>query len=110
MKGKNNYCKWVGYTKDGTAYKCIKREGHTGPCEIVQGIREEESEMRERKLYVWEGFCPDYTSGLAFAIAKTESDARRIVVETFGKEPWEWGELRVHSLDEKVGYAIVGGS
>ena len=23
------------------------------------------------KLFVWEGFCPDYTDGLAFAIAET---------------------------------------
>ena len=29
------------------------------------------------RLFVWDGFCPDYTSGLAFAIAEDETDARK---------------------------------
>ena len=31
------------------------------------------------KLFVWTRFCPDYTSGLAFAIAKDELEARRLI-------------------------------
>ena len=27
------------------------------------------------KLFIWDGFCPDYTGGLAFAIAKDEEEA-----------------------------------
>ena len=31
------------------------------------------------KLFVWTEFSPDYTSGLAFAIAKDEPEARKLV-------------------------------
>ena len=29
------------------------------------------------KLFIWTGFSPDYTGGLAFTIAKDEIDARK---------------------------------
>ena len=35
------------------------------------------------KLFIWTGFCPDYTGGLAFAIARDESDARKQIERLF---------------------------
>lgn len=61
------------------------------------------------KLYVWTKFCPDYTDGLAFAMAKDETEARKLVVKAYGYEPYTWGELHVHLLTKKVGYAVCGG-
>ena len=61
------------------------------------------------KLFIWTGFCPDYTSGLAFAIAKDEAEARKLVIKNFGMEPWTWGDLEVRRLDRRVARAINGG-
>ncbi len=30
-----------------------------------------ESKLGVMRLFVWEGFCPDHTDGLAFAVAAT---------------------------------------
>lgn len=61
------------------------------------------------KLFVWEGFSPDYTDGLAFAIAKDETEARKLVAEIYGFEPSNWGELTVKPLTRKVAFAVSGG-
>lgn len=62
------------------------------------------------KLFVWSGFCPDYTDGLAFAVAETEDEARKMIGKARGFDPFEWGDLTVHSLAEKVAFAVSGGS
>lgn len=41
------------------------------------------------KLYVWEEFCTDYSPGLAFAIAKSEEDAKKQIIKKLGYEPAE---------------------
>lgn len=65
--------------------------------------------MNDLKLFVWEGFCNDYTEGLAFAIAKDENEARLLVKQEFGCEPWSWGHLTVYMLDSKISKAVGGG-
>jgi len=61
------------------------------------------------KLFIWTGFCPDYTSGLAFAIAKDEPEARKLLIKEWGHEPYEWGDLEVRRLDWRVARAVRGG-
>ncbi len=60
------------------------------------------------RLYVWTGFSPDYTNGLAFAIAKDETQARALVTRAYGGAPYDWGTLRILSL-KPVAYAVAGG-
>ena len=62
------------------------------------------------KLFIWTGFCPDWTDGLAFAIAKDEAEARKLVARDFGMEPRTWGELEVRRLDQRVAKAVSGGA
>jgi hypothetical protein len=67
--------------------------------------------MRKKlRLFVWDNHCPDYTSGLAFAIAMDEADARKIITKVRGAEPYQWGELTVYPLTKKVARSISGGS
>ena len=62
------------------------------------------------RLYVWTGFSPDYGSGLAFAIAKDETQARELVVKSFGNKIYEWGYLRVYPLTRPMGRPVGGGA
>lgn len=64
---------------------------------------------KELKLFVWTDFCPDYTSGLAFAIAENESKARQLVAKEKGYEPYEWGTLHTHKLTTRKAYCVSGG-
>jgi hypothetical protein len=66
------------------------------------------------KLFVWEGFDPDYTDGLAFAIAKDEAEAKKLVIEDIGYDPsgWRWGRwgtLTVYPINKKIAKAVHGG-
>lgn len=66
--------------------------------------------MRKKlRLYIWTGYCPDYTAGLAFAIASSEDEARELVSEKYGGEPYEWGDLEVRRLDHRVAREVCGG-
>lgn len=60
------------------------------------------------KLYVWTGFSPDYSDGLAFAIAASEEDAKKLIEDQDG-EVYTWGDLHVHDLNEPVAYSEAGG-
>lgn len=64
---------------------------------------------RKLKLYVWTGFCPDYTSGLAVAVAADETEARKLVSENHGYEPYEWGALEVRRIDQRFAVSVSGG-
>lgn len=64
---------------------------------------------KKLRLYVWEGFCPDYTSGLAFAIAENEGEARKLVQKRRGFQVYEWGTLRVLPLTKRVARCVSGG-
>ena len=64
---------------------------------------------RELKLYVWTGFCPDYTGGLAFAIAHDEAEARKLVEVEKGYEPMDWGDLAIYPLTSPIAKYVNGG-
>lgn len=62
------------------------------------------------KLYIWTGFCPDYTGGLAVAIADDMAEAKRLVEAEH--QPlciWEWGTLEIHDI-KKCAYCVEGGA
>ncbi len=61
------------------------------------------------KLFIWSGFCPDYTSGLAFAIAKDETDARKQIEKERGYCVYNWGELEIKPLSRRVARCVSGG-
>lgn len=66
------------------------------------------------KLFVWEGFSPDYSDGLAFAIAKNEKEARKLVIKEIGSFPGNtgpsnWGDLTVYPLRKKIAKSVSGG-
>ena len=62
------------------------------------------------KLFVWTEFCPDYTDGLAFAVARTEAEAKQLILDARGYKVYQWGTLKVHSTTKRVAYAVSGGS
>ncbi|GAG27365.1 unnamed protein product [marine sediment metagenome] len=61
------------------------------------------------KLFIWTEFCPDYTSGLAFAIAKDETDARKLIEEERGFNVYEWGNLEIKPLSRRIARSVSGG-
>ena len=61
------------------------------------------------KIFNWTDFSPDYTSGLAFAIAKDEKEARKMIKKSYGCEPSQWGDLEVRPLNRKVARQVSGG-
>jgi hypothetical protein len=65
--------------------------------------------MIRLKLFIWRGFDPDYTNGLAFAIAQDEQEARRMVIEDRGYDPYEWGQLEVRRVDRRAVASVAGG-
>jgi hypothetical protein len=62
------------------------------------------------KLFVWEDFAPDWSGGLAFAIAHDETEARKMIEENHSFSPSDWGKLSVHRLDRRCVYSVSGGS
>ena len=64
--------------------------------------------MSKLKLYVWEGFAPSYSGGLAFAIAENKEEAKKMVIEEC-YDPENWGTGDTYELDTKVVYAVGGG-
>lgn len=67
------------------------------------------------KLFVWENFVPDYTNGLAFAIAETLEQATAMVRENQFKnngKRWasdDWGDVKVYPLDKPISFFTEGG-
>ena len=61
------------------------------------------------RLYVWTDFSRDYTGDLAFAVARSEDSARRLVIEKHGFEPHDWGDLTVHPLSKPMAFTVSGG-
>ena len=61
------------------------------------------------KLYVWTEFCPDYTDGLAVAVAESIEQAQQLVTAAKGYEPFEWVLLLVFDLTEPRAFCISGG-
>ena len=62
------------------------------------------------KLFIWTGFCPDYSDGLAFAIAKNETDAKKLVEkERNNLNIYDWGDLEIRPLSRRVARCVSGG-
>jgi hypothetical protein len=61
------------------------------------------------RLFVWSGFCPDYTNGLAFAVAESIEQAQELVTKENGYEPFEWGTLQVFDFTEARAFCVSGG-
>lgn len=64
------------------------------------------------KVYVWPEYQPDYTNGLAVAIAETEELARDQVTEVdpiAARCRDTWGPVEVHELKPQA-HAVWGGS
>lgn len=72
-------------------------------------MMEKKKRKNKLKLFVWENFNPDYTRGLAFAIARDETGARKLVVNERGFEPCEWGDLTVYPLMRIRAKSVSGG-
>ena len=60
------------------------------------------------KLFIWTGFCPDYSDGLAFAIARDETDARKLVEKDRGFGVYDWGELEIKPLSRRIARSVSG--
>ena len=65
--------------------------------------------MNDRRLFVWTKFAPDYTEGLAFAVAETTEQAHRLVIEHLGYEPSDWGRLYIYPIRAGIAFAVPGG-
>ncbi|MCK5012977.1 MAG: hypothetical protein KAS66_04090 [Candidatus Omnitrophica bacterium] len=77
----------------------------------------------ELKLFIWKDFYPNYAGGLAIAVAETEEEAKKMVIEStnidsdecrgeeYGIPLIEWGTLEVKPLSggEKFAYGVLGG-
>ena len=61
------------------------------------------------RLYVWHGFAPDYTGGLAVALATSEAAARRQIVRYYGCHITNWGRLKIFPLGRSMAVAVAGG-
>lgn len=60
------------------------------------------------KLFIWTDFGSEYTKGLAFAIARDEADARKLIEED-GGDVFDWGDLDIHPLSERIARSAPGG-
>lgn len=84
--------------------------GHVGG---GQGVRRFslEGEVVQPRVYIWREFAPAYRSGLAFAIARTEHEARGLVIDLLGYEPMEWGPVEIVEMCNSCGTAgaVFGG-
>ncbi len=61
------------------------------------------------RLYVWTGFCPDWSDGLAIALADSEDDARKQIIKQCAFEPHNWGTLEVRRPDWRFATYVYGG-
>jgi len=62
------------------------------------------------RLYVWFKFFPDYTYGMAFAIARNEKEAEEAVKKDTDPGTWNWGPVEVFDLDDApIGFGCAGG-
>jgi len=73
------------------------------------------------KLFVWDNFCPDYSPGVAFAIAESEQQAKEMITRYFDSvtrsvewpdpiksEELNWGQVKTYKLTDKVAFAMEG--
>ena len=68
------------------------------------------AEKPELFLFVWNKFCPDYTDGLAFAIAETVEQAQKLIQQHRGCVVYDWGPVQRHPLTELIAFCVSGGA
>ena len=61
------------------------------------------------KLFIWNDFSRSYSSGLAFAIAKDETEAKKLVIKEEGYNVDDWGDVEIKSLSRKIARSVSGG-
>ena len=44
-------------------------------------VKPPKEDTKRMRLFIWNGFCSDYTDGLAFAISKNEKEARKQIIK-----------------------------
>jgi len=76
---------------------------------FIKNMKHNEREMRKLKLFVWTDFDPDYTCGLAVALAETEEEARKLVLKKRGYGISNWGKLHILPLSKKCAFSESGG-
>ena len=64
---------------------------------------------KKLKLFIWTEFCVDYSSGLAFAIAKNEAEAKKLIEKNIGYSVSDWGDLEIKPLSKRIARAVHGG-
>jgi predicted amidophosphoribosyltransferase len=65
------------------------------------------------KLFVWQEFEPDYTNGLAVAIAENEQKASELIIEFRGGYyvgTRDWGPVEVYEIGKPMAFCVSGGS
>ena len=63
----------------------------------------------ELSLFVWTEFCPDYSNGLAFAIAETVEQAQKLIEHKRGYRPSDWGPVQVFPATGPIAFCVSGG-
>lgn len=61
------------------------------------------------KLYVWEKFSPDYSDGLAFAIAENLEEAQEMIMSQMKFRIVDFGPVNSYPIDEKICKYCLGG-
>lgn len=76
---------------------------------ILPSKKEVDNLFPDLKLFVWTGFSPDYSGGLAFAIAEDAVQAMKLVEDDRGFEVYTWGDLTIHELNTPFAKCVSGG-
>jgi hypothetical protein len=61
------------------------------------------------RLFVWTNFSPDYSGGLAVAIAKDETEAKKQIEKKRGFAVYDWGTLKIYPLTRRMAESVSGG-
>lgn len=72
---------------------------------------EKDEEIKPLKLFVWVDVLSDYTSGIAFALAKDEKQARELLLDQqpILEEDYNFTHCEPKVWDTPKGYTLHGG-
>jgi hypothetical protein len=96
-----------GYSDSAKQY--VLSDGTRVLCDNAEIVTTSSEPLGPLALYVWTQFSPDYSGGLAVALAHNESLARDQIETAMGYNPSDWGDLEVHPLDKPMAAAVSGG-
>ena len=83
---------------------CIDKPGTT-----ERGCVMSKQPKLELFLFVWTQFCPDYSSGLAVAIAETVEQAQKLIEQSRGYKVSDWGPVQVFPANRPIAFCVNGG-